>query len=550
MGKGKSWLPHLENSIPIEARGYSVSMYSIALEGWRRGLTLKFINKNRRKSEIYYSLAYNGREHLFTVSRGDKVSDEALEICRNKHLTKKYLKKAGIPTPEGEVFKKNIPDNEIINYANTLEYPLVIKPLEGTGGNGVITNIKNVQEFKDALNYVRYDLNQPDVIVEKHFDGRGYRVYVIGDKVIGAFDRIPANVIGDGKNTIKKLLKRKIEERDKNPALYKRPIKIDKEMHTILHSQGYTLDSVPPEGTRVMLKTKNNVSSGGDSIDVTDKVTMEVKDIAVRAVKAIPNMEQCGLDLIVDEENNTAVVLELNSMPSIRNHLFPNEGRARDIPKAIIDYYFPETSSDIYRDKPLFYFDIQCIFNTFQNGLAKEITVPNAPLGDISATRYVVSGEFKGKKYEYWLRRRAKSLKLHGYAKRLENNKVSVVVSGPTQSIRQFDEIIKNENPENVKITKVVEKSRKSPVKIGFEIISNVSEEEIKDGYFPVWLKDPRPKTKKRKSKRNKKLRQERDLYKKKYEKIVNSRSWRITKPIRMVSRVLKRILKLANKSK
>ena len=126
MGKGKSWLPHLENSIPIEARGYSVSMYSIALEGWRRGLTLKFINKNRRKSEIYYSLAYNGREHLFTVSRGDKVSDEALEICRNKHLTKKYLKKAGIPTPEGEVFKKNIPDNEIINYANTLEYPLVI----------------------------------------------------------------------------------------------------------------------------------------------------------------------------------------------------------------------------------------------------------------------------------------------------------------------------------------------------------------------------------------------------------------------------------------
>ena len=40
--------------------------------------------------------------------RADKVSDKAIEICRNKHLAKQYLKKAGVPTPEGELFHRNL----------------------------------------------------------------------------------------------------------------------------------------------------------------------------------------------------------------------------------------------------------------------------------------------------------------------------------------------------------------------------------------------------------------------------------------------------------
>src|SRR5690625_4060339 len=236
MSNERLWLEHLEDSIPKEARGYSVSMYTVALEGWRRGLTLKFINENRRRSELFYSLEYQGRKHIFTVSKGDQVSDNAIKICRNKHIAKQYLNKAGVPTPEGELFNKEVMDEEIIDYALKLGFPNVIKPVDGTGGTGVIANIKNEKEFKAALNFVRHDLKKTNIIVEKHYDGRGYRIYVAGNKVIGAFDRIPANVIGDGKSNINYLLKEKIKKRDENPALFKRPIKIDKEMHTLLES--------------------------------------------------------------------------------------------------------------------------------------------------------------------------------------------------------------------------------------------------------------------------------------------------------------------------
>lgn len=542
MKNNREWLPHLENSIPKEARGYTISMYSVALEGWRRGLTLKFINKNRRKSEVYYSLAYQGREHIFTVSRGDKVTQKAVEICRNKHLTKKHLAKAGVPTPKGELFRKGIPDNEIINYANELGYPLVVKPVDGTGGTGVIANIQNEEELRNALKYVRYDMKYPNIIVEEHFEGRGYRVYVIGNNVIGAFDRIPANVIGDGKHTVKELLRLKLKERDKNPALFKRPIKIDKEMKNILKAKGYTMSSIPKQNERVMLKTKNNVSSGGDSIDVTDELTKEIKDIAVKALKAIPNLEQCGIDLIIDTKNNTGVVLEMNSVPSIRNHLFPNEGQARDIPKAIIDYYFPETKSFSYLDKCLYYFDFRSVFEAFQLGIADEITVPNVPRGDLSETAFTVSGKILGVNYDKWLRRQVRNLNLNGFIKYLWDNKALVVVSGPTSSIVKFRKVINNKTSKRAKIEKVVEQEYSSPIKVGFEIINNNIDRELKDGYFPVRLKDPK-RVNKKKSRRNRNntLRKERDLYKKKYNQIINSRSWKITKPIRKIGSILKK---------
>src|SRR5699024_11136411 len=93
------WLPHLENSIPESAKGYAMSFYAIALEGWRRGLNLKFINRNRIKSQLIFELSSELNSYTFTVSRGELVTKEALHICRNKFETKKHLQKANVSTP-------------------------------------------------------------------------------------------------------------------------------------------------------------------------------------------------------------------------------------------------------------------------------------------------------------------------------------------------------------------------------------------------------------------------------------------------------------------
>src|SRR5699024_2366616 len=295
----------------------------------------------------------------------------------------------------------------------------------------------------------------------KFFAGEDYRVYVMEDKVLAILDRISANIIGDGKQTIRQLLNDKNIERVKVPAFHKRTIKIDKEMHNVLKQACYTLDSIPPIGERVLLKSKNNISAGGDHIDITEQLSPEIKKVAIDAVKAIPGMTHGGVDIIVNKEKNTGVVLEINSRPSITGSLFPMEGKARNIPKAIIDYYFPETQADY--SKPLFYFDFQSMYSSFLKGVAKEFTVPNVPIGELEATRFTVTGNLK-RSYANWIRKQATKLGVHGYIKRLDNKTASIIVSGLSESINKFRTYIKSKAPSMIKIDKIEEKTRKNPV--------------------------------------------------------------------------------------
>src|SRR5699024_4331538 len=155
--KEYEWIPHLEEIIPEKATGYTLPIYTIALEAWRRGITVKFFNDTHKTAHLKYSLSFQEKEHFFKVSRGDLVSRKAVKICIDKHLTKKHLWNAGVPAPAGNEFSGDIENTKIVEYAIDLGFPVVIKPSKGTGGKGVIANIQNEDEFKEALTYIRED---------------------------------------------------------------------------------------------------------------------------------------------------------------------------------------------------------------------------------------------------------------------------------------------------------------------------------------------------------------------------------------------------------
>src|SRR5690625_549000 len=544
--KKVEWLPHLEGSIPEDVQRYTLSLYCISLEAWRRGITLTFISSKRNKGNTLYKLSYKGKEHIFSVSRGDLVPRGAIQICLKKHTTKKHLLKAGVSTPEGADFSKESSDTELIKYANTLGYPVVLKPIDGASGHGVIANIEDEGEFRQALQYVRHELNYPELIVEKHFTGQDYRIYVIDNKVVGAISRIPANVLGNGKNTVKELIEIKKKVRNKNPALSNSTIKSDQEMKNMLSEIGYTLSSVPKKGERVFLKSKNNISAGGDPVDVTDKLTPRIKEIAIEATKSVPGLVQAGVDVMVNKDKDTGVVLEINSKPSIRAHLFPMEGKARDVPKAIIDYYFPETSEN-YKNTS-YYYEFQDVYELLQSGVVKEASIPDIPKGNVSATRFIITGNFGKQSYAKWVQKHAVNFGLHGNIKFWANNRCSVVISGREKSVEKFRKIINSESHRKVKVRKVVEKLRKSPVKVGFEIVESEDPNEyhkIKSEQSDEWEKARID----LKEDYNKVV-EKSEYYKKRYENIKGSKSWVITKPIRVISQAMNNSIRNKNDNK
>src|SRR5690625_2226564 len=106
-------------------------------------------------------------------------------------------------------------------------------------------------------------------------------------------------------------------------------------------------------------------------------MSSEIKEIALNAMKSIPGLTHCDVDMLVNERTGDGYVNEINSRPQISNHIFPIEGLARDIPKEIIDFYFPETIGGKRNDS--FYYDFNPVYKSFRAMSIKEIVIPDLP---------------------------------------------------------------------------------------------------------------------------------------------------------------------------
>src|SRR5699024_7332667 len=148
-----------------------------------------------------------------------------------------------------------------------------------------------------------------------------------------AYNRIPANITGDGENTIEELIRLKNLERRKNSRLNSCLIEIDVEIIKLIQEKGYTLETIPKKGEYILLREKTNVSSGGDPIDVTDSISDGIKKLAIQAIQAVPGLTHGGVDIIENTSDNNDVpgfIIEINATAQIGGILFPLEGKARN----------------------------------------------------------------------------------------------------------------------------------------------------------------------------------------------------------------------------
>ena len=104
-------------------------------------------------------------------------------------------------------------------------------------------------------------------------------------------------------------------------------ITIDASTQKMLDEMGYTLETVPPKGELVLLKTTANLSTGGTSTDVTDEVHPVNIFLAERIAKII-GLDICGIDIMAPDlrtpiYENGGAVLEVNAAPGFRMHIEP-----------------------------------------------------------------------------------------------------------------------------------------------------------------------------------------------------------------------------------
>ncbi|MFT8348033.1 ATP-grasp domain-containing protein [Clostridium saccharoperbutylacetonicum] len=96
---------------------------------------------------------------------------EILDVCKDKRKTYDYFLDSKINIPK--VYSENEIE-DIINYRDIDKFPMIIKPRDGMGSNGIykINNIKGLKFFKD---YVE------DGIMQEYIEGKEYTVDVLTD---------------------------------------------------------------------------------------------------------------------------------------------------------------------------------------------------------------------------------------------------------------------------------------------------------------------------------------------------------------------------------
>lgn len=544
----KEWLPHLKDCVPATVSGDRLSIYAIALEGWRRGLTLKFYtSKLRNKIIVRYTLSNNEKEIYFSYTAGEGVTPEAMRISGSKILTKKQLLQANVPTPPGKEFTNSTTNKEIISYAQSIGFPVVVKPTNGKMGKGVISNITTENELRTALNQLRENVDYQNVIVEKFIAGKEYRVYVVGGEVVGAINRVPAHVIGDGTNTIRDLIRNKNKERKQIPSLRGRPIKIDVEVKRNITKEGYTLKSILKENEHLFLRRNSNVSSGGEPVDVTDYLPEKIRQIAIDATKAVPNLCQCGVDIIVDESSNSGAVIEINTKPGIASHLYPVKGKARDIPKAIIDYYFPESRSENKLTNQIF-FDYKKISSLLLSGMLSEVQLPNISLDTFKVKAFKVYGNVQNVGYRNWIRKNALFFDLNGFVENKTDGSVFIVVAGDINNFYKFKKHIELNGPRDADVRDIIETDWDKPIEVGFEITQQNDvlanqETSLKRDELVKLEKEIASLAKEKEDIQEKliEMSKQKDKIQKMNQDILNSSSWKYTKPVRKMSSLLKK---------
>lgn len=262
-------------------------------------------------------------------------------IMENKEVTKIILRENGINVPQG-ISIRNAAEMEG-RFASFAKKDIVVKPKSTNFGEGVVV-LKHPYEESDLKKAVMMAFTfDHSVMIEEFIAGREYRFLVIGDEVAAILHRVPANVTGDGVQTIESLVNKKNENplRGKGYVTPLEKITLGQIEREYLAYHGRSFGSVPGVGETVFLRENSNISTGGDSIDFTDEVHEEYKEIAVRAAKAV-GARICGADIIIRDTNeiprpDNYSVIELNFNPALHIHDFPYMGRNRYVERKVLN---------------------------------------------------------------------------------------------------------------------------------------------------------------------------------------------------------------------
>ena len=283
------------------------------------------------------------KQRRIWTAETDFTSAIAESIAQDKQLTKTMLASAGIPVPEGREVESA---DDAWAAAQSIDAPVVVKPVDGNHGRGVCMNLTEEWQIKAAYDEALKEGS--GVIVEQFALGSEHRLLVVGKKLIAAAAGDAVSVVGDGTHSIRDLIELQVNSDPRRGDDETKPLdtlRITPLTIIELEHQGFKPESIPDAGIKVIVRRIDNLSR-----DVTDEVHPSIAEHAILAAQVV-GLDVAGIDMVTQDiskplEDQGGVIVEVNAGPGLLMHLKPEFGTPRPVGEAIINHLFPDLNDN------------------------------------------------------------------------------------------------------------------------------------------------------------------------------------------------------------
>ena len=279
---------------------------------------------------------------LIRASTTDADSSIGARIAGRKPITSQWLQQLGLPTPKTVMLPLQSSVFQLLEAAENVGWPCVVKPDAAERGYGVTVNITTPEALMAAMAQA-VPLAQREVQVQAHCPGAYVRLVVINHSLVRALRCEPPFVMGDGAASIAALIEARAENWSRPDPItrehfYEQP-QASPAIEQHLAQAGLTLQSVPEAGQRVVLSSELVDRMNWVYSDWLDLVHPSVQWMAesISHSMASPN---AGIDVITTDlaaplhEGKTQVI-EVNS----------NQTLQRPQAEPFIEALFPSAAS-------------------------------------------------------------------------------------------------------------------------------------------------------------------------------------------------------------
>ena len=255
-----------------------------------------------------------------------------LGLAGKKPVVFRILQDNNIPIPDHLSFNLSKLD-QAYEFLGKHRDGCVVKPANGYGGKGVTVNISDNKLLKNAA--ILASLYSPEILIEEQIAGESFRLLIFNGKMIDAVKRNGLRLHGDGKSTIRQLLR--------NHESYSDGLENDQDINFMLKLQKLDWDFIVRESQSLLVKSKSLDEIAVSELrtvydeNVTENVCSEIIKYAEDTARLVDSkflgVDIISTDISKDLRDTGGIINEVNTTPALHHHY---NSRTEQYPQAAL----------------------------------------------------------------------------------------------------------------------------------------------------------------------------------------------------------------------